>query len=70
MFDCNDSLMDLLSVLSIILQLQIMEEQKYQSDNDDIMEGLRRQDKLYLERILKNQNVIIQKLNKLTEKVD
>lgn len=70
MFDCNDSLMDLLSVLSIILQLQIMEEQKYQSDNDDIMEGLRRQDKLYLEKIIKNQNVIIQKLNKLTEKVD
>lgn len=70
MFDCNDSLMDLLSVLSIILQLQIMEEQKYQSDNDDIMEQLQRQDKLYLERILKNQNVIIQKLNKLTEKVD
>lgn len=70
MFDCNDSLMDLLSVLSIILQLQIMEEQKYQSDSDDIMEELQRQDKLYLERILKNQNVIIQKLNKLTEKVD
>lgn len=70
MFDCNDSLMDLLSVLSIILQLQIMEEQKYQSDSNDIMEELQRQDKLYLERILKNQNVIIQKLNKLTEKVD
>lgn len=70
MFDCNDSLMDLLSVLSIILQLQIMEEQKYQSDNDDIMEELQRQDKLYLEKIIKNQNVIIQKLNKLTEKVD
>ena len=70
MFDCNDSLMDLLSVLSIILQLQIMEEQKYQSDNDDIMEELQRQDNLYLEKIIKNQNVIIQKLNKLTEKVD
>lgn len=70
MFDCNDSLMDLLSVLSIILQLQIMEEQKYQSDNDDIMGELQRQDKLYLEKIIKNQNVIIQKLNKLTEKVD
>ncbi len=70
MFDCNDGLMDLLSVLSIILQLQIMEEQKYQSDNDDIMEQLQRQDKLYLEKIIKNQNVIIQKLNKLTEKVD
>ena len=65
----NDSLMDALSILSIILQLQIMEEQKYQSDNDDIMEELQRQDKKYLERILKNQESILEKLNKLTDKV-
>jgi len=65
----NDSLMDTLSILSIILQLQIMEEQKYQSDNDDIMEELQRQDKIYFERIISNQKVIIEKLNKLTDKV-
>ena len=65
----NDSLMDALSILSIILQLQIMEEQKYQSDNDDIMEELQRQDKIYFERIISNQKVIIEKLNKLTDKV-
>ena len=65
----NDSLMDVLSILSIILQLQIREEQKYQSDNDDIMEELQRQDKKYLERILKNQESILEKLNKLTDKV-
>ena len=65
----NDSLMDALSILSIILQLQIMEEQKYQSDNDDIMEELQRQDKKYLERIIKNQESIIEKLNILTDKV-
>lgn len=62
----NDSLMDLLSILSIILQLQIMEEQKYQSDNDDIMEELQKQDKAYLTKIIQNQEMIIEKLNKLT----
>lgn len=62
----NDSLMDLLSILSIILQLQIMEEQKYQSDNDDIMEELQKQDKAYLTKIIQNQELILEKLNKLT----
>lgn len=61
----NDNLMDVLSVLSIILQLKVMEEQKYQSDNDDIMEELQRQDKAYLDKIIDNQNIIIEKLNKL-----
>ena len=61
----NDNLMDALSILSIILQLQIMEEQKYQSDNDDIMEELQKQDKIYLEEILSNQKKILEKLNTL-----
>ena len=67
MLNNNDGLMDLLSILSIILQLQIMEEQKYQSDNDDIMEELQRQDATYLEKILDNQKLILEKLNTLTE---
>lgn len=66
----NDSLMDILSILSIVLQLKVMEEQKYQSDNDDIMEELQKQDKAYLEKILRNQNTIIEKLNRLTSMVD
>ena len=62
--------MDMLSVLSIILQLQVMQEQKQQTDNDDIMQELQVQDKQYLNKILENQQTIINKLNKLTEKVD
>ena len=69
MLNNNDSLFDLLTILSIILQLQIMEEQKFQSDNDDIMNELQNQNKIYLERILKNQETIIEQLNKLTEEV-
>lgn len=61
----NNDIMDLLSLLSIILQLKVMEDQNHQSDNDDIMKELQRQDKAYLEKIIQNQNIIIQKLNKL-----
>ena len=61
----NNNIMDLLSLLSVILQLKVMEEQELQSDNDDIMEELQRQNKAYLETIIKNQNIIIKKLNKL-----
>lgn len=66
----DDGLMDILSVLSVVLQLKVMQEQEYQSDNDDIMEELQRQNKRYLERILRNQNTIIEKLNRLTLMVD
>lgn len=66
----NDNLMDLLSVLSIILQLQVMEEQKQQSDNDDIMAELQKQDKEFFEKIILNQTLILEKLNRLTDKVD
>lgn len=62
----NDRLFDLLSILSIILQLQVYEEQKVQTDNDDIMQELQLQDKKYFEQILKNQKIIIEQLNKLT----
>lgn len=65
----NNTYLDMLSILSVILQLQIMEEQKYQSDNDDIMEELQKQDKAYLEKILRNQELILEQL-KLTDKVD
>lgn len=68
--DENYSLLDWLSILSIILQLQIMEEQRYQSDNDDIMEELQKQDKVYFEKIISNQEKIIEQLNILTDKVD
>lgn len=66
----NDNLLDLLSILSIILQLQVMEEQKYQSDNDDIMQELQKQNERFLKQIIGNQKLILKKLNKLTEKVD
>lgn len=66
----NNNMIDVLSILSIILQLQVMEEQKNQSDNDDIMRELQEQDEVFLKKILHNQEMILEKLNTLTEKVD
>lgn len=65
----QDKIFDLLSVLSIILQLQVQEEQEKQSDNDDIMKELQLQNEVYLKRILSNQRLIIKKLNNLTERL-
>lgn len=66
----NDNLMDWLSIFSIMLQLQVMAEQKQQSDNDDIMAELQKQDKEFFEKIILNQTLILEKLNRLTDKVD
>lgn len=68
MLNNSDRLMDLLSILSIILQLQVMDEQKYQSNNDDIMHELQLQDEKYLKEILNNQKLILEQLNILTQK--
>ena len=63
----NNNLMDMLSILSIILQLQVYEEQKTQTGNDDIMQELQKQNKAYLNKIIENQNMIMEQLNKLTQ---
>ena len=65
----QDELFDLLTILSIILQLEVQEEQKNQSDNDDIMKELQVQDEAFLKKILANQKIIIKKLNNLTERL-
>ena len=65
----QDELFDLLTILSIILQLEVQEEQKNQSDNDDIMKELQIQDEAFLKKILANQKIIIKKLNNLTERL-
>lgn len=65
----NDKLFDLLTIASLILQLQVYEEQKVQANNDDIMHELQKQNESYLEQIIYNQKMILNKLNKLTDKV-
>ena len=59
----NDRLFDLLTILSIILQLQVYEEQKQQTNNDDLMHELQLQDEIYFKQIIANQNKIMEELN-------
>ena len=61
----NIGFLDILSLLSIGLQLQIYEETKRQTTTDELMSELQKQDKEYFERIIENQNLILQKLAEL-----
>lgn len=59
----NDmSALDLLNVLSIMLQLQTLEAEKQSVKNEDLLSELQRQDKVYLERINEKLDVLLAKL--------
>lgn len=62
----NLSVIDILSVFSVILQLYGYESDLKSSSNDDIIKELQKQNKEYLEKIISNQQLII---DKLTDKV-
>lgn len=56
-----DSL-DMLTILSVMLQIMGYQNDMSQSSNDDLMRELQRQDKAYLEKIIENENKILEKL--------
>ena len=58
----NLEFLDILTILSLILQIMGYQNDMSQSSNDDLMRELQRQDKAYLEKIIENQNKIIEKL--------
>lgn len=58
----NMSALDLLNVLSVMLQLQTLEAEKQSVKNEDLLSELQRQDKLYLERINEKLDVLLAKL--------
>ena len=58
----NLDFLDVLTVLSIMLQIMGYQNDMSQSSNDDLMKELQRQDKAYLEKIIDNQNKILEKL--------
>ena len=59
------SFLDILAILSIVLQLQVYDETKRQATTDDLMAELQKQDREYFEKIIKNQNLILEKLAEL-----
>lgn len=58
----NLDFLDILTILSVALQIMGYRNDMSQSSNDDLMMELQRQDKAYLEKIIENQNKILEKL--------
>lgn len=54
--------LDLLTILSLVLQIMGYQNDISQSSNDDLMRELQRQNKAYLDKIIENQNKILEKL--------
>lgn len=61
----NISFLDMLTIFSVMLQISNYQSDQRSASNDDLMAELLKQDKEYLERIIKNQNKILEKLAEL-----
>lgn len=62
----NLDFLDLLTILSVILQIMGYQNDISQSSNDDLMRELQEQDKRYLDKIIENQNKILGILNEIS----
>ena len=58
----NLDFLDVLNILSVMLQIMGYQNDMSQSSNDDLMRELQRQDKAYVEKIIENQKKILEKL--------
>ena len=58
----NLDFLDMITILSVMLQIMGYKNDMSQSSNDDLMRELQRQDKAYLEKIIENENKILEKL--------
>ena len=54
--------LDILTIFSVFLQVMGYKNDISQSSNDDLMRELQRQNKAYLDKIIENQNKILEKL--------
>ena len=52
----------MITILSVMLQIMGYKNDMSQSSNDDLMKELQRQDNAYLEKIIENENKILEKL--------
>lgn len=58
----NNSFLDVLTIFSLALQMAVYEQTQRQATTDDLMRELKKQDREYFEKIIENQNLILQKL--------
>lgn len=54
--------LDILTIFSVMLQVIGYKNDISQSSNDDLMQEMRTQDRQYLDKIIENQNKILEKL--------
>ena len=58
--------LDILTIFSVMLQVVGYKNDISQSSNDDLMRELQEQDKRYLDKIIENQNEILEILNEIS----
>lgn len=58
----NLSILDVLTVFSVLLQISGVQSDMRQASNDELLHELQHQNKAYLEKILQNQELILEKL--------
>ncbi len=63
----NLSFIDILTVFSVMLQMQNYQADLKSASNDDLMRELQKQDREYFEQIISNQNKILSILSKLVD---
>lgn len=60
--------LDLLTMIGFAMQIMNYQENRNQTNNDDLMEELQTQDREYLTTIIQNQEKILDRLAKLESK--
>ena len=63
----NLSFIDILTVFSLILQMQNYQADLRSASNDDLMRELQKQDREYFEQIIENQNRILSILSQFDD---
>lgn len=65
----NDNLnfLDMLTIFSVMLQMQNYQSELRSASNDDLMAELQKQDKAYFEKIIENENKILSILSQIVD---
>ena len=61
----DNGFLDMIAILSVVLQISNYQNDLKSFSNDDLMKEILRQNVEYFERIIDNQNLILEKLAKL-----
>lgn len=61
----NNGFLDILTIFSLGLQMAVYEQTQRQATTDDLMRELQKQDREYFDKIIENQNKILEKLAEL-----